>query len=159
MLQLDAQHPYLWFFERTVYSNGTIYQSVPVIIRYLNSAVQVDYSEIEADVLEVIGDDLNALDDRLSVIVDTNGAIIPDGQNGLISVITNYVDNNQKSFADLIVDAKEADIKAWAGSEVADELGRPTLTSVKNELDGIDGKITTAATQARQDAVSDARTE
>lgn len=159
-MQLDENNPYLWFFERITYSNGNKWQSTPVVIRYFNSAVNVDYQEIQENVLEAIGGDLEALDERLSKIVDTNGDVIVDGQNGLVSILTNYTDNStQKSFADLVVDAKEATIKNWAGSAVADGLGRQSLTTVKNELDGIDGKITTAATQARQGAVNDARTE
>jgi hypothetical protein len=72
----------------------------------------VDYQEIQENVLEAIGGDLDALDERLSKIVDTNGDVIVDGQNGLVSILTNYTDNStQKSFADLVVDAKEATIK------------------------------------------------
>lgn len=111
-MQLDENNPYLWFFERITYSNGNKWQSTPVVIRYFNSAVNVDYQEIQENVLEAIGGDLDALDERLSKIVDTNGDVIVDGQNGLVSILTNYTDSStQKSFADLVVDAKEATIK------------------------------------------------
>lgn len=157
-MQLDENHPYLWFFERFEYSDGSKWQSSPVIIRYFNAAAQADYEEIERNVLEAIDGDIDALNERLSVIVDTDGEIITDKDHGIIKALTSYKDEDQTSFADMILNAEEATVKTWAGSAFEEGTGR-TLTGVKNELDGIQGRITTAATQARTDAVNDARTE
>lgn len=99
-------------FERITYSDGTIYQSAPVIVRYFNAQAQVDYEEIVQNVLEEIGDDLTDLNDRLSTIVDTNGEIITDPDHGIIKALTSYKDEDQTSFADMILDAEEAKVKA-----------------------------------------------
>lgn len=158
-IQLDENNPYLWFFERITYSNGNKWQSTPVVIRYFNSAVNVDYQEIQDNVLEAIGDDLDALDERLSKVVDTNGDIVTDGENGLVAVITNYTDSNQKSFADIIADAAAAKINANVGAAIWGPNSQKTLTNVKTELDAVSATATTAATSVVNSAISDARTE
>lgn len=126
---------------------------------YVSVDASIDYQQIETTVLAAIQSDLNGLDTRLDSIEGNYAITDLDSENALITAITGYVNGNNKSFADIIIDGKEATIKSWAGSAVADGLGRQDLTTVKNELDGIDGKITTAATNARNGAVSDARTE
>lgn len=158
-MQLDENHPYLWFFERFEYSDGSKWQSSPVIIRYFNAAAQADYEEIERNVLEAIDDDLDALDERLSKIVDTNGDIVTDGDNGLVAVITNYTDSNQKSFADIIADAAAAKINANVGAAIWGPNSQKTLTNVKTELDAVSATATTAATSVVDNAINDARTE
>lgn len=154
VLSDDAK--FLWMFERIIYSNGDVWQSSPVIIRYFNAEVQVDYNEIENRVLNDIDDTLQGLNTRLGKIVNTDGDVIVDGENGLVKIITNYIDpeSGDKSFADVIADAASAKINQNVGSAIG-----KTLTAVGQELDGIDGKITTAATQAKDDAIQDARQE
>lgn len=103
----------------------------------------------------------------------------------MVQILTDYEDEDQKSFADLVIDGKKATIEQWAASKVANDLGEESLVSVKSNLDGINGVIGNyadyteggelktvkqlldakaataeiAATYATQESVTSARTE
>lgn len=153
---------------------------------------QEQLENIKQDVETAIGQDiddaierLSDAEDRLDAIDGESSTFLQDNASSLVQILTNYEDNNQKSFADLVVDGKKATIEQWAASKVETELGE-SLVSVKSNLDGINGvignyadykdennnlktvkqlldakagKAEIAATYATQQSVTDARTQ
>lgn len=88
---------------------------------------------------------VTAIEARVDKIDGTDATFFTDKQEALISAITSYKDSDQKSFADLIVDGKEADIKAWAGGEFT-ENGRTLLKDAGIDIDGMESTVTQWAT-------------
>lgn len=147
--------PYLWMFHRVIYSTGNIYQSDAFVIRYLNNQLEVDYERLAQEVEGAVADDITDLTNRISAIETTGAKLDPNYAEAAVGIITNYVDSNQKSFADLIVDGKEAQIKQWAGAEIASELSTAGTT-----LNGMQASITNAATKSYVDGqVTDVRSD
>lgn len=98
-------------FHRVIYSTGNIYQSDAFVIRYLNNQLEVDYERLAQEVEGAVAEDITDLTNRISAIETTGAKLDPNYAEAAVGIITNYVDSNQKSFADLIVDGKEAQIK------------------------------------------------
>lgn len=162
---LSAEKPFLWCFDRISYTDGNIYQTGPYIIRRFDEVTAAEVREMIDTAVEQIESDLNDTNTRLSTVEGNYAVQNIDSEDGLIEIITNYEDENQKSFADIIIDAGDASIRQKVGSEVENQSGK-TLTAIGQELNAVDGKITTAATQAintananTTSAINDARTE
>lgn len=115
-------------------------------------------AQIKTDVTKDISDEINQAEARVSAVesrVDsidfTKSTFINDPNNALISAITQYKDSNKKSFADLVVDGKKAEIKTWAG-QVVDEkspTGEQLITKITDagiDLNGAQGIVDEWAT-------------
>lgn len=147
---------------------------------------------IKNDVEDAIGQDLadaqqrlTDAEGRLDAIDGEGSTFLQDNASSLVQILTQYEDEDQKSFADLVIDGKKATIEQWAASKVESELGE-SLVSVKSSLDGVNGvignyadykdeddnlktvkqlldakagKAEIAATYATQESVTSARTE
>lgn len=160
---IDEDYPYLWSFQRVTYSDGTVYQSSPVIIRYFNDAV--DIQAIAAEVSADIDEDLAALRSRLDKITDLNTAQTDITQfQGLYQILTQYRNASQKSFADLLIDAEESKIKTFAGSEVDGIINGVSQTlnglagfaqTMVTKVDTV-GTVSAAITSATADAITQA---
>lgn len=137
---LSAEIPYLWSFERYVYSDGNIYQTSPVILRYYNDALIDDLDRLVDEHTEDIREQLDDTTGRLDEVEGTYAVQEIDSENGLISIITNYKDEEQKSFADIVVDAKKGEIKEWAGAQV-DSM----VNSATHKVNGLEGYISDTA--------------
>lgn len=142
---IDQDYPYLWMFQRVTYSDDTVYQSSPVIIRYFNDAVDIE--AIAAEVSADIDEDLAELRTRLNKITDLNVAQTDITQvQGLYQILTQYRNAQQKSFADLLIDGEESKIRQFAGSEV-DGI----INGVSSTLNGLEGFARTMVTKVDTD--------
>lgn len=114
--------------------------------------------QIKTDVTKDISDEINqaearvtAVESRVDSIDFTKTTFINDPDNALISAITQYKDQNKKSFADLVVDGKKSEIEAWAG-QVVDEkspTGEQLITKITDagiNLNGAQGVVDEWAT-------------
>lgn len=114
--------------------------------------------QIKTDVTKDISNEINQAEARVSAVesrVDsidfTKSTFVNDPDNALISAITQYKNKSQKSFADLIVDGKKAEIKTWAG-QVVDEkspTGDQLITKITDagiDLNGAQGVVDEWAT-------------
>ena len=106
----------------------------------LNNALNTLRSTIEGS----ITDDINALKNRFTHIDGTDIKRIEDNANGVWGVMTSYLDdtNGQKSFSEIMLNAKEAKNTLTVGSEF---FGNRTGAEV--DLDGIKGQISLRATK------------
>lgn len=106
----------------------------------LNNALDTLRSTIEGS----ITDDINALKTRFSHIDGTDIKRIEDNANGIWGVMTSYQDdtNGQKSFSDIMLNAKDAKNTLTVGSEF---FGNRTGAEI--DLDGIKGQIALRATK------------
>ena len=80
---------------------------------------------------------------RVNNIDGPDATFFVDKQNAIISAITEWSEENRKSFGDLTVNAKEADIKVWAGNVVDEKTNgmvtKQQLTDAGIDLDGKTG--------------------
>jgi hypothetical protein len=66
--------------------------------------------------------------------------------DSLVEILADYEDNNQKSFAEIIVDGKGAEIASAAGLATSTQL-----TGVTSRLSAVEGSITNAVDQQTLD--------
>lgn len=149
---LDSTNAYLWMFERINYSNGTVWQSDPVVIRFFNDEVNVDYDTLANEVRTKIADDLNAANDRITATegrldnIDSEITGInttTDSLNGRVTAVearTVYDDEDIKALAEVVVDAKKASIVAEADANTNEKIN-----TVNTTLNALDGRITSTA--------------
>lgn len=149
---LDATNAYLWMFERVIYSNGRIWQSDPVVIRFFNDQVEIDYDTLAAEVEERIADDLNAatqritnaenrldnLDDEIDGITTTTDDLT--GRVTAVEARAVYDDDDIKALAEVVIDAKKASIVAEADANTDGKIN-----VVNQTLNALDGRITSTA--------------
>ena len=142
---LTSVKPYLWSFQRIIYSNNNVYTSPAVIIRYYNAAANVEYQQVLNAANQAITDALSNSESRLYEINETATKI--ENNPGFYSILTQSVDGSNKSFADLVIDsADNAKIQLAAGTNAGGY--------VSTRLDGIDSTITTLATKQELNGVS-----
>ena len=142
---LTSAKPYLWSFQRIKYSNDNVYTSPAVIIRYYNAAANVEYQQVLNAANQAIIDALSNSESRLYEINETATKI--ENNSGFYSILTQSIDGNNKSFADLVIDsADNAKIQLAAGTNAGGY--------VSTRLDGIDSTITTLATKQELNDVS-----
>lgn len=146
---LDSTNAYLWMFERIVYSNNRIWQSDPVVIRFFNDQVEVDYDTLAAEVETRISDDLNDAKQRITnaenrlnnLDNEVDGlTTTTDDLTGRVTAVEAravYSDNDIKALAETVINGKEATIKQWAGAEFDDKLSDVglTLNAMKSTVD------------------------
>lgn len=149
---LDATNAYLWMFERIVYSNDRIWQSDPVVIRFFNDQVEIDYDTLAAEVESRISDDLNEakqritdaenrlnnLDDEIDGITTTTDDLT--GRVTAIEARAVYDDDDIKALAEVVIDAKKASIIAEADANTDGKIN-----VVNQTLNALDGRITSTA--------------
>lgn len=145
LLSVDSTNRYLFKSRRRKHNGTWLSYSDPVVagnwtetelspeeIEKLKDNIKTDVK----DSLTEANQRVEALQTRLDSIDYTNATFIKDPDNALIAAITQYKDANQKSFADLVVDGKAAEIKALAGAEVNEHLTEAGIT-----IDGLGAKL------------------
>lgn len=111
-----------------------------------------DKQKIIQDVTTSVGEQVNeanknvdAIKARVDAIDFTDATFIRNPDNALIAAITQYKDANKKSFADLVVDGKEARIRQFAGAEFT-ENGKTYLSGAGVDVDGLNAQLRQFAT-------------
>lgn len=111
-----------------------------------------DKQKIIQDVTTSVGEQVNeanknvdAIKARVDAIDFTDASFIRNPDNALISAITQYKDADKKSFADLVVDGKEARIRQFAGAEFT-ENGKTYLSGAGVDVDGLNAQLKQFAT-------------
>lgn len=145
LLSVDSTNRYLFKSKRRKHDGTWLSYSDPVIAGNWTET-ELSPEEIEQlkdnikndvkDSLTEANQRVDALQTRLNSIDYTDATFIKDPKNALIAAITQYKDANQKSFADLIIDGQEAEIKALAGAEVNGHLTEAGIT-----IDGLGAKL------------------
>ena len=109
-------------------------------LRQLNTSLNNLRTRVEGS----MAGDINALKSRFNSIDGTDVKKIEDDEDGLWGVLTSYDDdtNGQKSFSDIVLDAKNAKQTLSVGSEF---FGNRTGAEIT--LDGLKGQIALKATQ------------
>lgn len=113
---------------------------------YVSVDADVDYAEIENAVEARIGERMTALTNRIDAIDGSWADVNIDSANSLVNILADYEDNNQKSFAEIIVDGKGAEIASAAGLATSTQL-----TGVTSRLSAVEGSITNAVDQQTLD--------
>lgn len=132
------KHNGVWlsFSDPVISGNWTETELSPEEIEKLKDNIKTDIE----DSLTEASQRVDALQNRIDSIDYTDATFVKDPNNALIAAITQYKDADQKSFADLVIDGKEAEIKALAGAEVNGHL-----TEAGIDLDGLGGTLKTFA--------------
>lgn len=156
---LDSTNAYLWMFERIVYSNS-IWQSDPVVIRFFNDQVDIDYDTLANEVKDKISDDLDSANTRItnaenrlnnidSEITGINTTT--DDLTGRVTAVearATYTDEGIKSLAEEVIDAEKGTIISNAVSQANDNT-TTQINSVNQTLNSHDGRIRSNAVSIR----------
>lgn len=104
--------------------------------------------QIKADVSKDLTSEINkaeqrvtAIETRVDKIDGPDATFFVDKQNALVQATTQWSEENKKSFADFVVDAKKSDIELWAGQIVTKKTDNATfaekvITDAGLDLDG-----------------------
>ena len=157
---VSSSNRYLFGTKRSKHNGVWLdFSSAYLLANFVEAGLTDEEKEqIKTDVTKDISDEINqaearvtAVESRVDSIDFTKTTFINDPDNALISAITQYKDQNKKSFADLVVDGKKSEIVAWAG-QVVDEkspTGEQLITKITDagiNLNGAQGVVDEWAT-------------
>lgn len=148
---VNASYPYEFCSLRktTIVNNAKVWGSwsEPALwSNYVSVDANVDYTEIENAVEARIGERMTALTNRIDAIDGSWADVNVTSADSLVEILADYEDNNQKSFAEIIVDGKGAEIASAAGLATSTQL-----TGVTSRLSAVEGSITNAVDQQTLD--------
>lgn len=144
---VNSSYPYEFCSLRktTIVNNAKVWGSwsEPALwSNYVSVDADVDYAEIENAVEARIGERMTALTNRIDAIDGSWADVNVTSADSLVEILADYEDNNQKSFAEIIVDGKGAEIASAAGLATSTQL-----TGVTSRLSAVEGSITNAVDQ------------
>lgn len=137
--------------------------------------IKTDVTNNIKNELDTASQKVTAIEGRLDKIDGTNATYLVDNKEGIIQALTQYKNDNQSSFSDLVLDGSEAKFNVMTGAYIKDnsknilsgagldvdgvnakleewttfkDVDNMTLSSVRSELDATNTTATTAATKA-----------
>lgn len=132
---ISDDNPYLWSFQRIIYSNGNVYTSPAVVVRFYNAAANVEYQTLVRSANQAITDALNDSTSRLGEINSTVSLL--ENSEGLTEILNTYRDYGRVGYANLLADASESKI-----ANIAAQATNSRLTLAEQRILGAEGNIT-----------------
>lgn len=151
---VSEEYPYCYAAKRRKHNGSWLdFSDAYLVANFVKQGLSQDDKDlIQAEVSSQIGSSLEdankritAIQDRVENIDGTDATFLVDNKEGIIQAITQYKDENQESFSDLVLDGSEAKIKAWAGGKFTED-GKTLLKDAGIDLDGMDATVKQWAT-------------
>lgn len=151
---VSEELPFCYASKRRKHNGGWLdFSDAYLCANYVKSGLSTDdknliKSEVESQIgssLEDANKRITAIQDRVENIDGTDATFLVDNKEGIIQAITQYKDENQESFSDLVLDGSEAKVKAWAGGKF-EEDGKTLLKDAGIDLDGMEATVKQWAT-------------
>ncbi len=131
---IRRKHDGVWgpFSDPALHSNfveaGLTEEQLNDIRDHVKNAIDNDLDEAK--------DRLTNAENRLNAIDGPGSSFFQDNASSIVSILTNYKDANQTSFADLILDGSQAEVTLQAAAQTAEGL-----SNVQTDMNAVKGII------------------